>query len=174
VAVNLSARQLQRSSLTTEIGDVLDRTGLDAGCLSLEISESVVMEDPLSMTARLHDLRGLGIKLSLDDFGTGSTSLSQLRRFPLDVLKIDRVFVEGLGKDREDTVIVQAMLGMTKALGLSVVAEGVETEYQLSILRDLRCDLVQGFLYSKAVSADSIFELVAGPKGASALSVPGL
>lgn len=174
VAVNVSARQLQRPSLTTEFGDVLDRTGLDAGCLSLEISESVVMEDPLAMTARLHDLRGLGIKLSLDDFGTGSTSLSQLRRFPLDVLKIDRIFVEGLGRDREDTVIVQAMLGMTKALGLSVVAEGVETEYQLSILRDLGCDLVQGFLYSKAVSPDSIFELVAGPKGARALSVPGV
>jgi EAL domain-containing protein (putative c-di-GMP-specific phosphodiesterase class I) len=116
VAVNVSARQLKRPGFSSEVREVLERTGLESDRLVLEISEGTVMEDALTAAGVLRDLKGLGIELSLDDFGTGSTSLSQLRRFPLDTLKIDRLFVQGLGRDPEDAVIVQAMMSLATPL----------------------------------------------------------
>jgi EAL domain-containing protein (putative c-di-GMP-specific phosphodiesterase class I) len=160
VAVNLSARQLKRPGFSSEVRDALERTGLEPSRLVLEISEGIVMEDALTAAGVLRDLKDLGIELSLDDFGTGSTSLSQLRRFPLDTLKIDRVFVQGLGENPEDTVIVQAMMSLAHALGLSVVAEGVELQSQRQILEKLQCDLVQGFLISRAVHRSSVADLL--------------
>ncbi len=149
VAVNVSARQLKRPDFPTEVADTIERAGLEPARLILEISESVVMDDSLTAAASLHDLRGLGVMLSLDDFGTGSTALSQLRHFPLDIVKIDRLFVQGLGGAPEDTVIVQAMVSLAHALGMSVVAEGVETPSQRKTLQELGCDLMQGFLISR-------------------------
>ena len=114
------------------------------------------MQDVLSTISTLHDLKGLGVQLALDDFGSGSTSLSQLRRFPLDTLKIDRIFVDGLGRDSEDATIVGAMLSLAQALGLSAVAEGVETAGQLRVLDRLGCDLVQGFLMARPMPPESV------------------
>jgi EAL domain-containing protein (putative c-di-GMP-specific phosphodiesterase class I) len=156
VSVNVAARQLKRSGFSSEVGDVLDHTGLQAERLVLEISESTVMDDALSAAGILHDLKGLGVGLSLDDFGTGSTSLSQLGRIPLDGLKIDRLFVQGLGRESHDAIVVQAMLSLAHALGLSVVAEGVETEAQRKVLQELECDLVQGFLISRPLLPSSV------------------
>jgi diguanylate cyclase (GGDEF)-like protein/PAS domain S-box-containing protein len=162
VSVNVAARQLRRSGFARDVADALDRTGLEPGRLVLEISESTVMDDTLSAAGILRDLKGLGVGLSLDDFGTGSTSLSQLGRFPLDVLKIDRLFVHGLGRDPHDAIVVQAMVSLAHALGLSVVAEGVETEEQLKILEDMECDLVQGFLISRPLPSSSMPDYVNG------------
>jgi diguanylate cyclase (GGDEF)-like protein/PAS domain S-box-containing protein len=160
VSVNVSARQLKRPGFSSEVGDVLERTGLEPDRLILEISEGTVMDDAFTAAAILHDLKGLGVSLSLDDFGTGSTSLSQFGRFPLDVLKIDRLFIRGLGRGSEDTIIVQAMLSLAHALGLTVVAEGVETEGQMKILEGLECDLVQGFLISQPLPNMSVTEFM--------------
>jgi diguanylate cyclase (GGDEF)-like protein/PAS domain S-box-containing protein len=160
VSVNVSARQLRRPGFSSEVGEVLERTGLEPDRLALEISEGTVMDDALTAAAILHDLKGLGVSLSLDDFGTGSTSLSQFGRFPLDVLKIDRLFIRGLGRGSEDTIIVQAMLSLAHALGLTVVAEGVETEGQMKILENLECDLVQGFLISQPLPIQSVPEFM--------------
>ncbi len=160
VSVNVSARQLKRPGFPTEVRDVLDRTGLEPERLVLEISEGTVMDDALTSAAILHDLKGLGVRLSLDDFGTGSTSLSQFGRLPLDILKIDRLFVRGLGRGSEDTIVVQAMLSLAHAFGLTVVAEGVETEGQMKILENLECDLVQGFLISEPLPVQSVPEFM--------------
>lgn len=156
VSVNLAARQLGRPGFAEEVEDVLDRTGLQPGRLVLEISEGTVMDDTMKSAGILRDLKALGVGLSLDDFGTGSTSLSQLGRFPLDVLKIDRLFVQDLGRDPQDVIVVQAMVGLAHALGLSVVAEGVETDRQLEILGNMDCDLAQGFLVSRPLPPASI------------------
>jgi diguanylate cyclase (GGDEF)-like protein/PAS domain S-box-containing protein len=160
VSVNVSARQLKRPGFSREVEDVLDRTGLDRDRLMLEISEGTVMDDAFNAGGILHDLKRLGISLSLDDFGTGSTSLSQFGRFPLDVLKIDRLFIRGLGRGSEDAIIVQAMLSLAHALGLTVIAEGVETESQIKILESLECDLVQGFLISRPLPVASLSEFM--------------
>jgi diguanylate cyclase (GGDEF)-like protein/PAS domain S-box-containing protein len=161
VSVNLAARQLRQSSLATEVDDVLRRTGLHPGRLILEISETVVMDDVMATTGALLEVRGLGVRLALDDFGTGTTSLSQLRRFPLDTLKIDRVFVDGLGLDPEDGVIVGATLGLAHALGLSVIAEGVETPGQVRALQRLGCDLAQGFHFARPLPAERVPSFIA-------------
>ncbi len=160
ISVNVSARQLKRSGFANEVEDALERTGLEPDRLMLEISESTVMDDALNAAGILHDLKRLGLSLSLDDFGTGSTSLSQFGRFPLDVLKIDRLFVRGLGKGSQGAIIVQAMLSLAHALGLTVVAEGVETEGQIKILESLQCDLVQGFLISEPMPIASVSEFM--------------
>jgi len=171
VAVNVAARQLRQPSLASEVEDVLGRTELTAEALILEISEQVVMDDVLGTVGMLHELKGLGVSLALDDFGTGSTSLSQLGRVPLDTLKIDRLFVQGLERDSEDAVIVGAMVSLARALGLSVVAEGVETAGQMRVLEKLGCDLMQGFLFARPVPAGMVPSLLApiawagGPRG---------
>jgi diguanylate cyclase (GGDEF)-like protein/PAS domain S-box-containing protein len=161
VAVNVAARQLKRPGFPSEVAEVLDRTGLPPDRLVLEISESTVMNDGFGSAATLRDLKGRGVGLSLDDFGAGSTSLSQLGRIPLDVLKIDRLFVRGLGRDEQDDIIVQAMMSLAQALGLLVVAEGVETQMQLAALQNLGCDLIQGFLIARPLPLSSATELIA-------------
>jgi diguanylate cyclase (GGDEF)-like protein/PAS domain S-box-containing protein len=160
VAVNVAARQLKRPGFTSEVADILDRTGLRPERLVLEISESTVMNDVPGSTGVLRDLKGLGVSLSLDDFGAGSTSLSQLGRIPLDVLKIDRLFVQGLGREHDAAIIVQVMLSLAQALGLLVVAEGVETPAQLAVLQDLDCDLIQGFLIARPLPPASATEFI--------------
>jgi diguanylate cyclase (GGDEF)-like protein/PAS domain S-box-containing protein len=156
ISVNLAARQLRHPSLAAEVKDVLDRTSLPPDALILEISEEAVMQDVMGNIAMLHELKGLGVRLALDDFGTGSTALSQLGRFPLDILKIDRIFVDGVDTSSEDAVIVGAMTSLAEALGLLVVAEGVETASQMRALRTHGCDLVQGFLFSRPVPPASV------------------
>jgi EAL domain-containing protein (putative c-di-GMP-specific phosphodiesterase class I) len=159
VSVNLSARQFSRPEMASMIGEALVRTGLDPMNLQLEITESALVEEP-GATATLDALKDLGCRLVLDDFGTGYSSLAYLNRFPLDALKIDRSFVEALGVEQERSAIVEAIIGMARALSLEVIAEGVETEAQLSELVRLGCDYAQGFLFSPPLHVDAVGRLL--------------
>jgi diguanylate cyclase (GGDEF)-like protein/PAS domain S-box-containing protein len=162
VALNLSTRQLSEPGLAKRVEALLDRHGLQpAGvALCLEITESFLLEDPVATGTVLDELRGLGVRLAIDDFGTGYSSLAYLRRFPLDALKIDRAFVSGLGVDPDSRAITSAIIEMAHALGLEVVAEGVEEEVQLEVLVDLGCDRAQGFLFSHPVPAPELWEVL--------------
>ena len=149
LAVNLSARQLEQPDLAEMVETILLENDMDPASLVLEITESVLTEDGDATVKALQSLKALGVRLSVDDFGTGYSSLLYLKRFPVDTLKVDRSFVEGLGSDPEDSAIVAGVLGLARTLGLSTVAEGVETEQQVRALRDLGCELAQGFLFAK-------------------------
>ena len=164
VSVNLSARQLSRPDLVDAVDAALRDSGLDPDRLWLEITESVLMEDADATVVALERLRELGVHLSVDDFGTGYSSLAYLRRFPVDALKVDRSFVAGLGKDPEDSAIVEAVVSMAHSLRLSVVAEGVETEEQLARLRDLGCELAQGFYFAAPVPPSALEPYRAGSR----------
>jgi EAL domain-containing protein (putative c-di-GMP-specific phosphodiesterase class I) len=156
VEVNLSARQIDDPRIVATVEEILTRTGLPPEHLTLEITESALMEDAASALGVLRALKELGVLLAIDDFGTGYSSLSYLQRFPLDILKVDRMFVESLGSDADGEEIVSAVINLAHALGLQVVAEGVETTEQLQILRSLGCDLAQGFLFSKPLPAADV------------------
>jgi diguanylate cyclase (GGDEF)-like protein/PAS domain S-box-containing protein len=156
VAVNLSARQLAHGNLPSLVRGVLANVGLDASRVCLEITESVLMEDPGAAVETLQGLKEIGVQLAIDDFGTGSSSLSYLRRFPIDLLKVDRSFVDGLGPDPEDSAIVAAIVSLAHTLDRGVVAEGVETVEQLSELRALGCDAAQGYLFARPQPADAV------------------
>jgi diguanylate cyclase (GGDEF)-like protein len=163
VGVNVSARQMELTGMPGVVGAVLRDTGLEPPRLALEITEGLLLEDTAAITETLRTLRRLGVRLLLDDFGTGYSSLAYLRRHPIDAIKIDRAFVADLGEDGEgDAAIVQAIIGMAKALGMRVVPEGVETEGQLRRLTALECDFAQGFLLSRPLPAAAITELL-GP-----------
>lgn len=149
VSVNLSARQLKHSHLIEELEDSLRASGLPANCLELELTERLLVENVESQINLLHQLKATGIKLSIDDFGTGYSSLSYLKRFPIDTLKIDRSFINDLQTDADDAAIVNAAITLAHSLRLDVVAEGVETIAQEEILREFKCDLVQGYLHCR-------------------------
>ena len=159
VWVNLSARQLYEPGVVGLVEDALEEAELEPGSMGLEITESVAMDGAGLGVGRtvsaLRGLRDLGVRLAVDDFGTGYSSLSQLKRLPVDVLKIDRSFVAGLGSDAGDRAIVSAVVNLARDLGLEVVAEGVETEGQLQILRELGCDMAQGYYFARPLSARS-------------------
>lgn len=154
VSVNLSARQLAQPDLTDFVSSVLQATGLQPDVLRLEVTESGVMHDTGLAVTRLRAIRELGIQLGIDDFGTGYSSLLYLRDFPVDVLKVDRSFVAGMAAESDDAAIVAATVRLAHALGLHVVAEGVETDDQLVQLRFLGCDFAQGYLWSPALPND--------------------
>ena len=160
VGVNLSARQFQQPDLVGSVERALREAGLDPALLRLELTESAVMADPSGAAATLRRLKGLGVQLALDDFGTGHSSLGSLRRFPIDLLKIDRGFVAGLERDAGDEAIVRAVVAMAPALGLRVAAEGVETRGQLARLRDLRCELGQGYHFAHPLPAEAVTALL--------------
>jgi diguanylate cyclase (GGDEF)-like protein/PAS domain S-box-containing protein len=166
VSVNLSARQVAHRDLAASVSEVLARTGLEPANLRLEITESVLVEESATAIATLEALSEIGVGLVLDDFGTGYSSLAYLNRFPFDALKIDRSFVDALGVEQEPTAIVEAIIGMARALSLDVIAEGVENEAQLSELRRLGCDYAQGHLFSRALPAEKISALLVEGGGA--------
>jgi diguanylate cyclase (GGDEF)-like protein/PAS domain S-box-containing protein len=149
LSVNVGTRQLVDPSFYDMVVDALSETGIDADSLWLEITETALLSDVKSATVALRDLRSLGLHLSVDDFGTGYSSLTYLKRFPIEAIKIDKSFVGGLGIESEDTSIVEAVVRLGQALGLSVVAEGIESPLQLSRLRDLGCDRGQGYLFGR-------------------------
>lgn len=159
--VNLSARQLVDPKIIETVREVLVDTGIEPGRLMLEITESALMSDPEEALLVLRRLKNLGVRLAVDDFGTGFSSLSYLRKFPLDALKIDKSFVEDLTTSAEDAVIVASIVNLAHALGLEVVAEGVEDENQLAALEATGCDLFQGFLYSPALEMSEFEERAA-------------
>lgn len=161
IAVNVSARQLTDPLYADSLRDELEGAGLAPSQLSLELTESALIDGNPTTEQSLQHLRDLGVRIGLDDFGTGFSSLAYLKRFPISFLKIDRSFVDGLGTDENDSAIVRATIALAHGLNLRVVAEGVETQYQLDQLAELDCDLVQGYLFSKPVDSD-VFETFLG------------
>jgi EAL domain-containing protein (putative c-di-GMP-specific phosphodiesterase class I) len=157
IAVNISARHLRQTKFLEQVSDILDQSGLDAGCLELELTETSMMQNAESGSKLLAQLRELGVKVAIDDFGTGYSSLSYLKRLPIDTVKLDRSFVTGATTDPDDAALVMAIVTLAHNLRLRVVAEGVETEEQLAFLRLLRCDEGQGYLFGKPSPAD-LFE----------------
>lgn len=149
VSVNLSARQFLDPALVADVDRALADAGLDAACLKLEITESTAMEAGIGTIETFQALKGLGVQLAIDDFGTGYSSLSYLKRFPVDTLKIDRSFVDGLGRDVQDTAIVRSVIALARSLNLNVTAEGIETPEQWQELRDLACDQGQGYYFAR-------------------------
>ena len=160
LTVNLSARQAAQPGLVDLVETTLADSGLEPSCLGVEITESVVMEEATGQTEALEGLRELGVRLVVDDFGTGYSSLAYLSRFSLDVLKIDRSFVAGLDSGESSEAIVAAIVAMASALGLRVIPEGIETEAQLVKLTELGCRLGQGFMFSRAVEAAEIEQML--------------
>ena len=161
VWVNLSSKQLQQPNLVEEVAEALHETKLYPSGLGLEITESTVMEDTGSTAETLRELADLGVRLAIDDFGTGYSSLSALHRLPVAVLKIDRLFIRGLAEDSEDTAILSAIIDLARALGMRAVAEGVETAEQLTRLRELGCEVAQGYYFSEPLPAEDATQLLA-------------
>jgi diguanylate cyclase (GGDEF)-like protein len=161
VAVNFSPRQLSHPRAVETVTETLEATGLPAELLCVEITESALVEDAAATLGTLNQLKELGVTLALDDFGTGYSSLTYVRRFPIDTLKIDRSFIDGIVGSSEDEAIVTAVLSMGRALGVHVVAEGVETEEQAARLRTLGCTLAQGYLFSRPIEPDAVRKLLA-------------
>ena len=151
MSVNLSAVQVANRGLAETVAAALRISGLDPSCLALELTESMLVSDNEELSETLVALKALGVRLVLDDFGTGYSSLSYLTRLPLDALKVDRSFVDGLGTEPRDTAVTEAIVAMSRALSLRVVGEGAETELQVAELARLGCDLVQGFHFSRPV-----------------------
>ncbi|HEY8501317.1 MAG TPA: EAL domain-containing protein, partial [Solirubrobacterales bacterium] len=174
VAVNLSARQVAHRDLPATVEEIIARTGIEPVNLRLEITESVLVEESATAISTLQALNELGVRLVLDDFGTGYSSLAYLNRFPFHSLKIDRSFVDALGIEQEATAIVEAIIGMARALSLEVIAEGVESEVQLSELQRLGCDYAQGHLFHAAMPEREVSRLIAeGALGYSGISPEG-
>lgn len=161
VSVNISPRQLRRGDLPDIVADCLRETGLPASCLHLELTETAVLTDELQAAALLARLHSTGVKVWLDDFGTGFSGLSHLRRVPVDGVKIDRSFVADLQRDPDDLALTTAIIAMAHSLGITVVAEGVEKEAQYNLLAERGCDLVQGYWLSHPVSAAEFTHLLA-------------
>jgi diguanylate cyclase (GGDEF)-like protein len=161
VTVNLSARQLADPQIVHEVAAALDEGGLEPRRLVLEITETVLMQDRDAAAATLWQLKSLGVRIAIDDFGTGYSSLAYLRRFPIDMLKVAREFVDGLGRDANDDAITRAIVDLAGTLGLLTIAEGIETTQQQEHVAALGCDLAQGYLYSYPVDADVVMDLVA-------------
>ena len=149
VSVNLSTRQFAEGDLDRRIAAILEDSGIAPACLELELTESILMQDVASAMRTLADLKRLGLCIAIDDFGTGYSSLNYLKQFPIDVLKIDRSFVDGVPEGEQDTQIARAIIAMAHSLNLAVIAEGVETQAQLDFLREHDCDEVQGYLLGR-------------------------
>ncbi|UGQ47811.1 putative bifunctional diguanylate cyclase/phosphodiesterase [Massilia endophytica] len=160
VAVNLSARQFKDENLAQTVLSVLSETGLDPGLLELELTEGTLMDDARATMATLEQLRGIGVYLSIDDFGTGYSSMNYLKRFDVRALKIDKSFISGLPQDSENAAITRAIIAMAHGLKLAVVAEGVETGEQLTLLEQYGCDMAQGYLLGRPSSEQAITEML--------------
>jgi diguanylate cyclase (GGDEF)-like protein len=161
MCVNLSARQFRHPELVEEVSAILSETGMDPGDLALEITESVIMEKRSTAEQILRALKNLGVRLAMDDFGTGYSSITNLKSFPVDTIKIDRSMVEGMDEDPEARVVVSASIDLAHALGLGVVAEGVETTRELHELRSMGCDIAQGYYWYGPSSSEQITEALA-------------
>jgi EAL domain-containing protein (putative c-di-GMP-specific phosphodiesterase class I) len=160
LSVNLSPVQFNQPHLVEEVCEALERSGLPAGCLVLEITENALMKESDTMRERLQELKALGVRLAVDDFGVGYSSLSYLRRFPVDHLKIDRSFVQGAGEGPEDSALCEAIVKLGEHLGLQTVAEGIESSSQLEWFKDKHCRFGQGFYLSRPAPPEFIDELL--------------
>ena len=160
IAINLSARQFQDSSLVPFIMSMLHKYKIDPMQVEFEITETVSMSNMTNTLRILEELKAIGVSIAIDDFGTGHSSLAYLKKFPINTLKIDQSFVFGIIKDEEDKIITQTIISMAKSLGLKTVAEGVETLEHAKMLKDMGCDLLQGYYYSKPITKDEFINLV--------------
>jgi EAL domain-containing protein (putative c-di-GMP-specific phosphodiesterase class I) len=156
MAVNISSSQFLGRSLVRDIDEALRATGMDPRLLELEITEGMVVQNPVRAREILSAIKSRGIRLAIDDFGTGYSSLGQLRNFPIDTLKVDRSFVSDLATDPEDRAITEAIIAMGRTLSLTVVAEGVETPEQVAFLRANACDEVQGFYFGRPMPPEQV------------------
>ena len=156
IAINLSAKQFQDKNLVNNITEILNQTGVDSRFFSLEITETMLVNNIEKVVQTLTRLNALGLKIAIDDFGTGYSSLSYLKRFPINTLKIDRAFVQDINTNASDNAIVSAIIAMSKSLDINVIAEGVETEKQLELLEDHGCRHFQGYYFGKPACAEEI------------------
>lgn len=166
IAVNISAKQLADPKFAARVATVLEDAGLSASRLELELTESSVMEDPEEGICLLQKIRDLGVKISIDDFGTGYSSLSYLRKLPMDCVKIDRSFVIEIGSEQSAESIIHAILVLSSELGVSNVAEGIETSEQLAFFEGSHCDVIQGYFFSKPITANEVEIMFSQPKPA--------
>jgi EAL domain-containing protein (putative c-di-GMP-specific phosphodiesterase class I) len=160
MAVNVSARQLAADELVRHVAEALTNSGLPPGSLVLELTETSLIRDASAVTARLHELRALGVRLAVDDFGTGFSSISHLRQFPVDILKIDRSFVDTITDGEELPAIIRGLLDLSRTLRLETVAEGIESDVQRQRLRQEQCVLGQGYLFARPLPADEAEDLL--------------
>ncbi len=160
VSINISPRQFQRKGLAQHIAEIITRTGADPQYIELEITESTLADDIGTFISTLHELKAIGVKLAIDDFGTGYSSMTYLKDFPIDRLKIDQGFVYNLEQTPANSAILKAIVTLGHNLGLKVIAEGVETEFQRDFLRDIGCDELQGYLFSKPIEVNDFMNLV--------------
>ncbi|HEX7893303.1 MAG TPA: EAL domain-containing protein [Terriglobales bacterium] len=160
VSMNVTQRQFEKTDLVEEVRSILEQSGAEPRTVHFEITETVTMQGADRALARLSQLKALGVHLSIDDFGTGFSSLSRLRRFPLDALKIDRVFISAMGEDEDSFEIVRLIITLAHTLGLQVVGEGTETEAQVAQLKQLGCEMAQGYLYSPPVPPEQALTLL--------------
>jgi len=158
MAVNISSLQFRPQKLVAAITSALKVSGLDARWLEIELTESAIMKNMEEASGILRELKQMGLRVAIDDFGTGYSSLAHLKRFPLDILKIDRSFIREIPGDRDNEAITTAIIAMAQSLNLEVIAEGVETEEQLSFLRDHGCGAVQGYMFSPALPGEDMKE----------------
>jgi EAL domain-containing protein (putative c-di-GMP-specific phosphodiesterase class I) len=156
IAVNLSARQLREPTFVENFEKIMKETGVTSDSLELEITESMLMSDSHNSVIALDQLHNMGMHVAMDDFGTGYSSLSYLKKFPIDTIKIDRSFVADIATDTDDAEIIRTIITMGHTLNRRVVAEGVETEEQLSLLRQYKCDEIQGYFFSRPQRADDL------------------
>ena len=169
IAVNLSTRQLADPELVTDVKAILEATGLPPADLTLEITETALMSDPEVAINRLHQLKSVGVRLAIDDFGTGYSSLGSLQRLPVDTLKIDKSFVDGVARGTEAAGVVHALIRLASTLQLDIVAEGVEHGDQVRRLEELGCDQIQGFCFSRPLAPGGIEQMLHHPDAASAI-----
>lgn len=166
LSVNVAGRDLERSGLLEDVATALAQSELPAAQLRIEVTEHQVLRDPVTAAATLTALRAGGVKVLLDDFGAGFSSLHWLAHLPVDAIKFDSILVRGVATDSAERKILRAMIGLARDLGLETIAEGVETVDQRDALRDLRCDFAQGYLYAKALSETAAQSLVMALDGA--------
>jgi len=171
MSVNITFREFAQPDLASEIRKSLEQTGVDPGCLQLEIIETIAMRDAEKSGHVLSQLKALGVRLSIDDFGTGYSSLSRLRRIPVDTLKIDRAFISHMDSDPESREIVRIIIMLAHNLGLKVVAEGTETEDHINLLKQLNCEMAQGYFFSRPADDQAMLKLLASNHSARAASV---
>jgi len=178
MSANITEKQFEQTDLASQIGEILRETGIDPRSIDLEITENIAMADAERSATVLSELKALGVRLSIDDFGTGYSSLSRLKQFPVDTLKIDRSFVFGLGRDPDADEIVRTIVMLAHNLGMGVVAEGIEEEAHMVMLRQMGCQIGQGYLFSKPVDAGAIERLLASHtdirSGCSRFAVAGM
>ncbi|MFA7278532.1 MAG: EAL domain-containing protein, partial [Sterolibacterium sp.] len=173
IAVNLSAVQFRRGDIEQSVIRALEASSLDPALLELELTESILINDSENVLATVQRLKRLGVKLSIDDFGTGYSSLSYLKRFQVDKLKIDQSFVRDLATDAEDAAIVRAIIQMADSFGLKTIAEGVETEHILRLLREFGCDEAQGYFFARPMPAGELPAFRSALRTHPQLAVPG-